>query len=182
METTLQYAEVISVEPLGEGTRVCLDFIDNLKPSEGVLVGNTGNGYIIMLAENRTTETYPARPFRVNVGAVHHYTMVDEEKTAYLAELKPGERVMVMSADGKIRKVAIGRIKIEKRPFLRLVVNVNGKEISATVQKADSVHVLGEEGAEKQVLQLQPGDRIMVKTDQPGRHLGEKIEEEITEL
>ncbi|MFC4402765.1 3-dehydroquinate synthase II [Gracilibacillus xinjiangensis] len=182
MASNLQEAEVISMKSIGEGSRVCLDFVDKLQPTEGILVGNTGHGYIMVLAENRTTETYPARPFRVNAGAIHQYAVVDEEKTAYLAELKPGDHVAVMSTEGYTRKIAIGRVKIEKRSFIRIVVNVDGQEISATLQEADSVHLLGHDDTEKQAIQLQQGDRIMVRFDQPGRHLGEKIEEEIVEM
>ncbi|KAB8137672.1 3-dehydroquinate synthase [Gracilibacillus oryzae] len=182
MDSRLQEAEVVAMESIGEGTRVCLDFVDKLQPTEGILVGNTGHGYLLVLAENRTTDTYPARPFRVNAGAIHQYALTDEGKTSYLAELKPGDQIAVMSAEGKKRNIAIGRVKMEKRPFLRIVLKSEGAVISATLQDADSVHVLGHDGSEKQVLDLQQGDRIMIVKDQPGRHLGEKIEEEIIEL
>ncbi|CQR46071.1 3-dehydroquinate synthase [Paraliobacillus sp. PM-2] len=55
------------------------------------------------------------------------------------------------------------------------------QEISATLQEADSVHVQTADGEAKPVLDLQKGDRLACYPDQPGRHLGEKIEEEINE-
>lgn len=174
-------AEVISIESIGVGSRVCIDLIDKLDPIEGVLIGNTGHGYIQVLSENRTTETYPARSFRVNCGAIHQYVSIGENKTTYLAEVKPGLELPIIK-NGQIRKVAVGRVKVEKRKFLRLVCQVDDIHISATLQDSDSVHVVADDGKPKAVIDLKPGDRIQCVPDQPGRHLGEKIEEEITEF
>ncbi|GAB2557396.1 3-dehydroquinate synthase II [Gracilibacillus alcaliphilus] len=182
MQNILKEAEVINMERIGEGARVCLDFVDRLTPTEGVLIGNTGHGYMVVLAENRTTDTYPARPFRVNCGAIHHYLVKDGQQTNYLAEVKPGDTIHVINHKGETRTIAVGRVKIEKRPFIRIVAKVDETEISATLQDADSVHLLAPDDQEKQVSSLKEGDLIMVRIDQPGRHLGEKIEEEITEL
>jgi 3-dehydroquinate synthase II len=178
----LQEAEVVRIESIGEGSRVCLDLVDHLAPTEGILLGNTGHGYFLVLAENRTTDTYPARPFRINSGAIHHYVLKEDEKTAYLAELKPGDVITVYNEKEEMRKIAIGRVKIEKRPLMRVVAKVGDTEISVTLQEADSVHVLTPEHKEKPAIALQEGERILVKLDQPGRHLGEKIEEEIIEF
>ncbi|MGP4039444.1 3-dehydroquinate synthase II [Gracilibacillus sp. D59] len=181
MVNILQEAEIVRIESIGEGSRVCLDLVDHLSPTEGILLGNTGHGYFFVLAENRTTDTYPARPFRINSGAIHHYVVKEDETTAYLAELKPGDIITVYNEKDETRKLAIGRVKIEKRPLMRIVTKVGDAEISATLQEADSVHLLTPEHQEKQAIFLQEGERILVKVDQPGRHLGEKIEEEIFE-
>ncbi|WP_112182294.1 3-dehydroquinate synthase II [Paraliobacillus zengyii] len=179
---TLAIAEVISVTSIGMGTRVCLDVIDKLEPVEGLLVGNTGNGYLFILSENRSTNTYPPRPFRMNGGAIHQYLYLGEGKTTYLSEVKPGLEVPIWLGN-EARKVAVGRVKVEKRPFLRVVCQIEGteQEISATLQEADSVHVLTADGHAKAVLDLEKGDRITCYPDQPGRHLGNKIDEEISE-
>ncbi|UOQ87213.1 3-dehydroquinate synthase II [Gracilibacillus salinarum] len=182
MDTSFQEAEIIKVESIGEGSRVCLDFVDALAPTEGILLGNTGHGYVFVLAENRSTDTYPARPFRINSGAIHHYALKSEDTTAYLAELQPGQVMSVYNAQGEIRQIAIGRVKVEKRPLMRVVAKVGDTEISATLQEADSVHVYAADEGEKQAITLQTGDRILVKLDQPGRHLGQKIEEDIVEF
>lgn len=178
----LAIAEVIEVTPIGIGTRVCLDMIDELSPEEGVLIGNTGNGYLLVLSENRTTETYPPRVFRMNAGAIHHYVFLGEGKTTYLSEIKPGLELPIWNGD-QMRKVAVGRVKVEKRPFLRIVCRIedSDQEISVTLQEADSVHVRSENGEAKAVLDLKQGDRITCYPDQPGRHLGERITEEISE-
>ncbi|SHM66705.1 3-dehydroquinate synthase II [Gracilibacillus kekensis] len=181
MESNLQEAEIIRTESIGEGSRVCLDFVDHLEPTEGILLGNTGHGYLFVLAENRTTDTYPARPFRINSGAIHHYVLKESSKTAYLAELKPGDKITVLNAKGETRQVALGRVKIEKRPLMRIVARISNMEVSVTLQEADSVHLLSANYKEKQAISLVEGDRVLVQLDQPGRHLGEKIDEEIIE-
>ncbi|SEO18522.1 3-dehydroquinate synthase II [Amphibacillus marinus] len=176
-------AHVIEITAIGTGTRVCLDFVDQLAPTEGICIGNTGSGYLVALAENRVTDTYPPRPFRVNAGAIHHYVLLEEDKTGYLAELVPGIKIPVWQ-DGQSRLVPIGRVKQEKRKLLRIVCQVShsGQQISVTVQEADSVHLLASNGVAKSVLELKVGDTLSCYPDQPGRHLGEKIDEEITEL
>ncbi|SDB82070.1 3-dehydroquinate synthase II [Pelagirhabdus alkalitolerans] len=180
--SSYQTATVTEVKKLGEGTRVCLDFIDELKPDEGIWIGNTGNGYLMALSENRSTDTYPPRPFRVNAGAYHHYLLRDEEKTGYVAEMNPGDDVFVWHHD-QYRQIPIGRIKREKRPFIRVVCQLKNedKQISVTVQDADSVHLLGADGEPKQAIELVVGDELACRPDQAGRHLGEKITEEIEE-
>ena len=180
--TNFETAKVTKIEAIGAGRRVCLDLIDQLDPLEGVLIGNTGHGYLVALSENRSTDTYPPRPFRINAGAYHHYLLLDEAKTGYLAEMEPGMKVPVWQA-GESRLVPIGRVKIEKRPFIRIVCQTEktAQEISVTVQEADSVHMLGADQQAKSVLELAVGDQLICYPDQPGRHLGQKIEEEITE-
>lgn len=175
----LTFAEVIEIEKVGEGTRVCLDMIDTLSPEEGLLVGNTGNGYVLLLSENRSTNTYPARPFRINCGAHHQYLYLGDQ-TSYLSEIKPGMELPIISRES-IRFVAVGRVKIEKRLFLRMVCRIEGVEISATLQETDSVHVLDENLKAKNILDIQPGHKILTMKDEPGRHLGEKIKGEIEE-
>lgn len=180
--TEFETAKIIEIESIGEGTRVCLDLIDELDSLEGVLIGNTGSGYVMALSENRTTDTYPPRPFRINAGAYHHYVLLDEEKTGYLAEMKPGMKVPVWQGE-ECRLVPIGRVKMEKRPFIRIVCQTKetDREISVTVQEADSVHLLGADNQAKAAIKLTIGDELLCYPDQPGRHLGEKIDEEITE-
>ncbi|WP_440897840.1 3-dehydroquinate synthase II [Amphibacillus sp. Q70] len=175
-------AKVIEITSMGEGTRVCLDLIDELDPLEGVLIGNTGSGYLMAVSENRSTDTYPPRPFRINAGAYHHYVLLDEEKTDYLAEMRPGMKIPVWK-DNNMRLVPIGRVKMEKRSFIRIVCQElkTNQEISVTVQEADSVHLLGADQTAKSAISLTIGDELICYPDEPGRHLGEKIIEEITE-
>jgi 3-dehydroquinate synthase II len=182
MTTPLTFCRVEAIESIGEGTRVCLDLADRLAPEEGLFLGDTGHGYLLVLSENQASETYPPRPFRVNCGAIHHYLLCDEGKTRYLSDLSPEMSVMVVHAiTGAVRKVPVGRIKMEKRPLLRLIARYEGQRISATLQDADSVRLMNQEQSAVDVKALQSGDAICFQPDQPGRHLGERIEEEIVE-
>lgn len=181
LEHQLKTAEIIEVVSVGMGSRVCIDFVDQLAPTEGLFIGNTGHGYMLVLAENRTTDTYPARTFRVNGGAIHQYIMIDNNKTSYLSEIRAGQRIPIFKEDGSFREVAVGRVKIEERPLLRVVAKIDEQEISVTIQEGDSTHLLGPQQEEIEGLSLKKGDKILALPDTPGRHLGEKIQEHIIE-
>jgi 3-dehydroquinate synthase II len=179
----LQFCKLVSIEPIGEGTRVCLDLIDCLDPEEGLLLGDTAHGYLLVLSENRASTTYPARPFRVNCGAIHQYLLGGNVATCYLSELHPERSVTVVHGrTGDQRSIPIGRIKMEKRPLLRITANDAGRRISATLQDADSVRLFTRDGSAPDVRSLSPGDAICFYPDEPGRHLGQRINEAIREL
>ncbi len=180
--TSLQYCEVEAIEPMGEGTRVCLDFADVLDPAEGVLLGDSGHGYFLVLSENQPSATYPARPFRVNCGAIHQYIVLGDGRTGYLSELESVASVPVVHAeDYSGRPVPIGRIKMEKRPFVRVVGQYKEQRVSATLQSSDSVRLQTKNRGTVNVCSLKPGDAVLFTPDRPGRHLGQRIEEYIWE-
>lgn len=181
MEHKLVEAEIVDIQSIGIGSRVCIDFVDQLDPTEGLLIGNTGHGYMLILAENRTTDTYPARTFRVNAGAIHQYIVTGDGTTSYLSEIKAGQALPIYREDGSYREIAVGRVKIEQRPLLRIVAKIKNKEISVTIQEGDSTHLLGRDQSEREGISLSKGDKILVSPDTPGRHLGKKIEEYIIE-
>lgn len=174
-----EFMEVTKIEEIGEGMRVCLDFVDILAPSDGVYIGNTGHGYIKVLAENRESEGYPARPFRINVGSFHQYIFQDGE-TKYLHEWKAGDEVIITD-EREERKIPLGRVKMEKRPLMRVECTLGDKLVSATLQKSTSVFVVEEQAGEMPLMDVQQGQKILVLADEPGRHLGEKIDEVIFE-
>lgn len=181
--TPLSFCEIVAIEPIGEGKRVCLDLVDSLDPDEGLPVGDTGHGYLLVLSENQPSATYPARPFRVNCGAIHHYLLGEDETTCYLSELTPEQSVAVVHAGtGHRRTVPIGRIKMEQRPLLRVIAKYEGQRISATLQAADSVRLMTQAGGAVDAQTLKPGDLVGCIPDQPGRHLGQRIEETIREV
>ena len=173
----LKCAGIEEIADMGEGSRVEIDFIDALADDEGVLVGDTANGFLLVLAETRETETYPPRPFRVNAGAIHQYVYLGNDKTKYLSELKAGDQLLVTNGIDE-RFVAIGRVKIERREFLRFCLETG---ISATLQKADSLFVAGEKGA-FHCIDAAVNDRIhYVEMKSAARHKGLPIKESITE-
>ena len=170
-------SKIAEIIDMGEGTRVEVDFIDILGENEGILVGDTARGYFLVLAETRATETYPPRPFRVNAGSIHQYICVKDGETKYLSELRSGDRVLVTDGKGE-RYVTVGRVKIEKREFLHIKLE-NGT--TATLQKADSVHVSGK-GVALHLLECKEGDEISAAlSESVARHKGKAIEEQIEE-
>ncbi|PSL47019.1 3-dehydroquinate synthase II [Salsuginibacillus halophilus] len=173
MERTL--ITVKDVQSIGEGKRVCVDVVDALEPVEGMFAGSTGAGGFLVLSEHRATATYPPRTFRVNVGALHQYVWVGEQ-TSYAAELRGGDTVMVGSAVSQaLREVAVGRIKMETRPLLRVTgVTSEGVLVWAVIQNADSVHLATPEGKPLPIEQLTAGCEVQGSADEPGRHLGER--------
>ncbi len=182
MQHIWDYCEIEAIEPIGEGTRVCLDFGDVLDPEEGVFVGDSGHGYFLVLSENQPSATYPARPFRVNCGAIHHYMLLDGERTSYLSELKSESAVPVVHATaGTQRLVPLGRIKMEKRPLVRVIARHEGQRISATLQSADSVRLHTQARGAVDLPSLKVGDAVLFTPDLPGRHLGRRVEEFIRE-
>jgi 3-dehydroquinate synthase II len=182
MDAPLNFCEVETIQSIGEGTRVCLDLVDSLEPEEGLLLGDTGHGYLLVLSENQPSATYPARPFRINCGAIHHYLSCEDGKTCYLSELNPEMSVQVVHAEtGAARSVPIGRIKMEKRPLLRVIARYGDQRVSATLQDADSVRLLSQDRGAVDVKGLQAGDAVCFFPDEPGRHLGQRIDEVIEE-
>ena len=170
--------EIAELLDMGIGTRVEIDFVDVLSMEEGLLVGDTGRGFLCVLAENRATDTYPARPFRVNAGAIHQYVYIGDNKTKYLSEIRPGDRLPVTDGEN-IRYVAVGRIKQEKRPFQRITLNTG---ISATLQIADSVFIKTGIGEAGHFVDLKEGQSILCKVEKlVARHKGELLDEEIYE-
>ncbi|WP_416149977.1 3-dehydroquinate synthase II [Salipaludibacillus sp. HK11] len=178
-EQSMVFLEITDIKEIGEGMRVCIDFVDILNQSDGLYVGNTGHGYIKVLSENRESDGYPPRPFRINCGSYHQY-LHQNDQTMYLHEIEPGSKLIVTDEQSD-RNIPVGRVKIEKRPFIRIECK-NGYSItSATLQKSTSVHLVEETKGETPILDLKLGDRIACIEDTPGRHLGEKITEEIIE-
>lgn len=140
----IQFSKTKEKMDMGEGTRVEIDLVDILNENEGILVGDSAKGFICVLGETRETNIYPPRPFRVNAGAIHQYVYVGNNETKYLSELKAGDSIVV--TDGKNERIVkIGRIKIEKRNFERIVLECG---VSATLQVADSVFILGDKKSE----------------------------------
>lgn len=173
------FLEVTGIKEIGDGMRVCIDFVDILDQHDGLYVGNTGHGYIKVLSENRQSDGYPPRPFRINCGSYHQY-LYQNEKTTYLHEVHPGNKLIVTDEQSE-KSIPVGRVKIEKRPFIRVECKNGDSITSATLQNSTSVYLVEETKGEIPIIDLSLGDRIACIEDTPGRHLGEKIEEIIIE-
>ena len=182
----LQAATVTAIEPTGLGHRVCVDTISMLKKGQGMLVGNSSAFTFLVHAETESNPYVAARPFRVNAGAVHAYTQMPGDKTTYLEELAAGTDVLVVGADGATSLATVGRVKVEVRPMLLISAEVKGADGQTRtgqifLQNAETIRVVSDKGDPVSVVTLKKGDKILVKTDEAGRHFGMRIKEEIKE-
>ena len=122
------------------------------------------------------------RPFRVNAGAVHCYTLMPDGNTKYLSEIEAGDEVLIVDTNGKARRVAVGRSKVETRP-MRLIKTVVGNEVgSIIVQNAETIRFVGGKSRLIPVTEVKKGDNILVHAKSAsGRHFGMEVSEYIVE-
>jgi len=177
----LQTAEVIKVKPVGMGDRVCVDTCTSMGMGQGMLVGNSSNALFLIHSESISNPYVSPRPFRVNAGPVHSYTRVPGGKTRYLSELSAGDPVLIVDFKGDTTTGIVGRLKIEKRPLMLVKAVAGGKEMTTIVQNAETIRLTDPEGNAVSVVNLSPGDKILVAMEEGARHFGMKIEESITE-
>ena len=111
-------AKITATKQLGMGDRACIDTCTQMGLGEGMLIGNTATGFFLVHSESIENPYVASRPFRVNAGAVHAYTLAPGGKTTYLADLKTGDEVLIVDDKGKTQTAYLGRNKIEKRPMM----------------------------------------------------------------
>jgi len=176
----LQVARVTAVKPVGMGDRVCVDTCSLMKVGEGMLVGSQSNGLFLVQSEAEDSPYVASRPFRVNAGAVHAYVRVGE-KTRYLSELSAGDLVTTIDADGEQKDAIVGRVKIERRPLTLVEADVDGAVIKTLLQNAETIKLVGADGAPISIANLKVGDEVLVHFEDSARHFGMKIDETIIE-
>ena len=229
-------AEIIETKHLGMGERACVDTTSILDEGEGMLVGSTSTGGLLMCAEVYYLPYMNKRPFRVNAGAVHSYLWGPNNVVEYLSDLRAGSKVLAVTTDGTAREVNVGRIKTEVRPLLRvnagavhsylwgpnnvveylsdlragskvLAVTTDGtarevnvgriktevrplllikakvadEEINVIVQDDWHIRLYGADKSVLHVTELKKGTKVLAYVCEPGRHVGVKIDETITE-
>lgn len=172
-ELELTVLTVQSIEHTGMGDRVCVDTCTHFGKDEGILVGSYSHGFVLCVSETHPLPYMPTRPFRVNAGALHSYTLGVGNRTNYLSELHAGSTLLAVAADGRTRRVTVGRVKLESRPLLTIrACSPEGVEVSLAVQDDWHVRVLGPGAAVLNVTELRGGDQLLgyVATDK--RHVG----------
>ena len=169
------------VQKVSMGDRVCIDTITDMKPGEGMLIGNYSNAFFLVHSESVENPYVEPRPFRVNAGAVHAYILMPGGKTKYLDELQTGDEVLIVNSRGKSFVSTVGRLKIEKRPMLNIVADVGDKEVSLILQNAETIRLTRPSGEPISVVKLSKGDKVLGYTEEGGRHFGFKIKETIKE-
>ncbi len=176
----LTKAKIKEIKPLGLGERVCIDTVSIMSVGEGMLVGNKAGFMFLIASESEESEYVASRPFRVNAGSVNAYLKVGD-KTRYLAELKAGEEIEIVRFDGNVRKSYVGRVKIERRPLLLIVAEVDGIDGSVIVQNAETIKLVNPEGKHVSVSELKAGDEVLVWVGEKARHFGVKVDEFVVE-
>ena len=175
----LSSAKIIDIQEVGDGERVCIDTASMLNRGEGMLIGNRANFLFLVHNESVGSSFTSPRPFRVNAGAVHCYTLSPDGTTKYLSELETGVEVLVFDSKGKARRVTIGRCKIEKRPMLMIKAKV-GEEVGGIIaQDAETIRFVKSNGRLVSVTHLKKGDSILVHSKAAtGRHFGMEVSDE----
>ena len=179
-------AVITRVESVGLGHRVCADTLSILRKGQGMLVGNSSAFTFLVHAETERNEYVAARPFRVNAGAVHAYVRLPGDKTTYLGEFKAGQEVLIVDANGETSLATLGRVKIEVRPMLLVEAQVTTEDGVKTgavfLQNAETIRLTTPGGEPVSVVSLKPGDTVLCRLDEAGRHFGMRIREDIREI
>ncbi|MBU4185993.1 MAG: 3-dehydroquinate synthase II [Desulfobacteraceae bacterium] len=180
-KTPLEVAKIVEIIPVGMGDRVCVDTCTSMTAGQGMLIGNSSSALFLVHSESISNPYVSPRPFRVNAGPVHAYTRVPDNKTKYLSDLSAGDQVIIVDFKGNTTVGIVGRLKIEKRPLMLIKAVVGDKEISTILQNAETIRLTDPEGKAVSVVNLKPGDEVLVAIEEGGRHFGLKIDETITE-
>lgn len=177
----LQEAVITRVEPAGLGHRVCIDTMSMLHRGQGMLVGNSSAFTFLVHAETEHNEYVASRPFRVNAGAVHAYIRLPGDTTTYLSEVVSGTQMLVVDHTGATSLATAGRVKIEVRPMLLVEARIGDKTGAVFLQNAETIRLTAPDGTPVSVVSLKPGDKVLCRTDEAGRHFGMRIKEDIQE-
>jgi 3-dehydroquinate synthase II len=178
----LKAARIVEIKDVGAGERVCIDTASMLKVGEGLLVGSKANFLFLIHNESIGSSFTSPRPFRVNAGAVHCYTLLPDGKTKYLSEIESGVEILVVSKEGLSRHVVVGRSKIETRPLRLIKAEMNGEQGSIILQNAETIRVVTAEGKLVSVTDLKVGTEILAHVSEySGRHFGMEVNEYVLE-
>lgn len=146
-----------------------------------MLTGNSSAFTFLVHAETEHNEYVASRPFRINAGAVHAYVRLPGGATAYLSEVKAGTPLLIVDHKGQGSLATAGRVKVEVRPMLLIEAECSGKTGAVFLQDAETIRLTSPEGEPLSVVSLKPGDRVLCRLDEAGRHFGMRINEDIQE-
>ena len=172
-------AKVTEIKEVGDGERVCVDTTSMLRVGEGMLVGNRSNFLFLVHNEAVGSSFTSPRPFRVNAGAVHCYTLAPDGTTRYLSEIETGSEVLVLDSKGGARRTTVGRSKIERRPMLMIKASTDNETGGIIAQDAETIRFVKPDGQLVSVTHLKKGDLILVHAKSAtGRHFGMEVSDE----
>ena len=175
----MKQAKIIEIKEVGDGERVCVDTASILHKGEGMLIGNRSNFLFLVHNESVGSSFTSPRPFRVNAGAVHCYTLSPDGTTNYLSEVETGSEVLILNSKGEARRATVGRAKIERRPMLMIKASI-GNEIGGIIaQDAETIRFVKPNGQLVSVTHLKKGDIVMAHSKPAtGRHFGMEVSDE----
>jgi 3-dehydroquinate synthase II len=175
----LQTAKIIDIKGVGDGERVCVDTASMLHRGEGMLIGSRANFLFLVHNESVGSSFTSPRPFRVNAGAVHCYTLSPDGTTRYLSELETGSEVLVLDSKGKARRATVGRSKIERRPMLMIKAQIGDEVGGIITQDAETIRFVKPNSHLVSVTHLKKGDSVLVYSKPAtGRHFGMEVSDE----
>ena len=175
----LEKGKIIEIKEVGDGERVCVDTASMFHKGEGMLIGSRSNFLFLVHNESVGSSFTSPRPFRVNAGAVHCYTLSPSGTTNYLSEIETGSEVLIINSKGKARRATVGRSKIERRPMLMIKASVNGEIGGIIAQDAETIRFVKSNGQLVSVTHLKKGDVVMVHSKKAtGRHFGMEVDDE----
>ena len=175
----LKKGKIIEIKEVGDGERVCVDTASMLHKGEGMLIGSRSNFLFLVHNESVGSSFTSPRPFRVNAGAVHCYTLSPDGTTSYLSEVETGSEVLIINSKGKARRATVGRSKIERRPMLMIKATVDGEVGGIIAQDAETIRFVKPTGELVSVTHLKKGDTVMVYSKlATGRHFGMEVSDE----
>jgi 3-dehydroquinate synthase II len=175
----LKPAKILEIKEVGNGERVCVDTASILGRGEGMLIGSRSNFLFLVHNESVGSSFTSPRPFRVNAGAVHCYTLSPDGTTKYLSELETGTEVLVIDSHGKARRATVGRAKIENRPMLMIKAQVGDEVGGIIAQNAETIRFVRPNGHLVSVTHLKKGDMVLAYVKlASGRHFGMEVDDE----
>ncbi|MDE1725051.1 MAG: 3-dehydroquinate synthase [Thaumarchaeota archaeon] len=175
----LRPAKILEIKEVGNGERVCVDTASILGRGEGMLIGSRSNFLFLVHNESVGSSFTSPRPFRVNAGAVHCYTLSPEGNTNYLSELETGSEVLVVDSHGKARRATVGRSKIESRPMLMIKAQIDNEIGGIIAQNAETIRFVRPNGHLVSVTHLKKGDIVLAYAKPAtGRHFGMEVDDE----
>ena len=175
----LKKGKIIEIKEVGDGERVCVDTASMLHKGEGKPIGSRLNFLFLVHNESVGSSFTSPRPFRVNAGAVHCYTLSPDGTTSYLSEVETGSEVLIINSKGKARRATVGRSKIERRPMLMIKASVDGEVGGIIAQDAETIRFVKPTGELVSVTHLKKGDTVMVYSKAAtGRHFGMEVSDE----
>ncbi len=175
----LKPAKILEIKEVGNGERVCVDTASILGRGEGMLIGSRSNFLFLVHNESVGSSFTSPRPFRVNAGAVHCYTLSPDGTTNYLSELETGSEVLVINSHGKARRATVGRSKIESRPMLMIKAQIGDEVGGIIAQNAETIRFVRPNGHLVSVTHLKRGDIVLAYSKPAtGRHFGMEVDDE----